>query len=246
MLVGLGGNNGSTFTAGILANKKKQTWETKRGTEHPNFHGSFTQSATTHVGYQFDEKTNQLKDVYKPVSEIMPMVNPCDFEITGWDINSMNMFDACKRAHVLEPTLVNALQKDLETIVPMPAVLNQEFIAANQSDRVDNVYTGTNQECIDKLRKDIQDAKARVDKVVILWTANTEMFLLPEIKDIADLQDRISRNVALPSSVLYCIAAIEEKVLYLNGSPQNTFHPGVIAYAKEKGAFLGGSDFKSG
>jgi myo-inositol-1-phosphate synthase len=158
----------------------------------------------------------------------------------------MNLFDACKRSHVLEPTLVNALQKDLEGIVPMPAVLNQEFIAANQSDRVDNVFAGTNQECIDKLRKDIQDAKARVDKVIILWTANTEMFLLPEIKDIADLQDRVARNVALPSSVLYAIAAIEEGILYLNGSPQNTFHPGVIAYAKEKGAFLGGSDFKSG
>lgn len=131
MLVGLGGNNGSTFTAGILANKKKQSWETKRGTEHPNFHGSFTQSATTHVGYQFDEKTNQLQDVYKPVNELMPMVNPIDFEITGWDISNLNMYEACKRAHVLEPTLVNALQKDLEDIVPMPAVLNQEFIAAN-------------------------------------------------------------------------------------------------------------------
>jgi len=124
MLVGLGGNNGSTFTAGILANKKRQSWESKRGTEHPNFHGSFTQCATTHVGYQYDEKTNQLKDVFKPVKELMPMVDPCDFEIAGWDINNMNMFDACKRAHVLEPTLVNALQKDLEGIVPMPAVLN--------------------------------------------------------------------------------------------------------------------------
>lgn len=107
MLVGLGGNNGSTFTAGILANKKNTSWETKRGVEHPNFHGSFTQSATTHVGYQYDEKTNQLKDVFKPVKDLMPMVDPCDFEISGWDISNMNMYEACKRAHVLEPTLVN-------------------------------------------------------------------------------------------------------------------------------------------
>jgi len=42
MLVGLGGNNGSTFTAGILANKFKQSWESKRDFEEPNFHGSFT------------------------------------------------------------------------------------------------------------------------------------------------------------------------------------------------------------
>jgi myo-inositol-1-phosphate synthase len=29
MLVGLGGNNGSTLVAGILANKHKMTWPTK-------------------------------------------------------------------------------------------------------------------------------------------------------------------------------------------------------------------------
>lgn len=129
------------------------------------------------------------------------------------------MYESCKRAHVLEPTLVNALKDDLEKIVPLPAILNQEFIAANQSDRVNNIFSGTNQECIDKVRKDIQDMKKKVDKVIILWTANTEMFLLPEIKDIADLQGRIERNTVLPSSVLYCIAAIEEGILYLNGSP---------------------------
>ena len=32
----------------------------------------------------------------------------------------------------------------------------------------------------------------------------------------------------------------------MNGSPQNTFHPAIVEYAREKGACLGGSDFKSG
>merc|ERR1711990_835001 len=59
-------------------------------------------------------------------------------------------------------------------------------------------------------------------------------------------KDRVQRDTALPSSVLYCIAAIEEGILYLNGSPQNTFHPGIIEYAEQKGGLLGGSDFKSG
>lgn len=176
----------------------------------------------------------------------MPLVNPIDFEITGWDINSANVFQACKRSHVLEPSLINAMQKELEAIKPMQAVLNQDFIAANQSDRIDNVFTGSNQECIDKIRKDIQDMKKKVDKVILLWTANTEMFLLPEIRDIAGLKDMVKRNQGLPSSVLYCIAAIEEGILYLNGSPQNTFHPGIVDYAKEHGALLAGSDFKSG
>lgn len=42
MLVGLGGNNGSTLVAGIMANKKKLAWETKNGTQSANFYGSFT------------------------------------------------------------------------------------------------------------------------------------------------------------------------------------------------------------
>jgi len=74
--------------------------------------------------------------------------------------------------------------------------------------------------------------KEKVEKVIILWTANTEMFLLPEINTIDDLNTRIEQNVALPASVLYCVAAIEEQCLYLNGSPQNTFHPAVVEYAK--------------
>lgn len=42
MLVGLGGNNGSTFVAGILANKKKMTWPTRTADVEANFYGSFT------------------------------------------------------------------------------------------------------------------------------------------------------------------------------------------------------------
>jgi myo-inositol-1-phosphate synthase len=42
MLVGLGGNNGSTFTAGILANKNNMSWATRNGEVSANFYGSFT------------------------------------------------------------------------------------------------------------------------------------------------------------------------------------------------------------
>jgi myo-inositol-1-phosphate synthase len=246
MLVGLGGNNGSTFTAGIIANRKKQSWESRTGTQHSNLHGSFTQSATAHVGYKFDEETGHLQDVFKPIKDLAPMADPLDFEISGWDISGADLYQACKRARVLEPTLIEALRPELEAIKPLPSVLNQDFIAANQSDRVDNVYEGTNEECIQKIRKDIQEMKKRVDKVVVLWTANTEMYMLPEIENIDELKSKVSRNASMASSVLFCMAAIEEQVLYLNGSPQNTFHPGIIEYAKQKGGLLAGNDFKSG
>ena len=76
------------------------------------------------------------------------MVNPVDIEITGWDISDLNMFESCKRAQVLETDLVNKLKDHLSSIVPMPAAFNPDYIAANQSDRVNSTMKGTNIEVI--------------------------------------------------------------------------------------------------
>ena len=246
MLVGLGGNNGSTLVAGILANKKKLEWETKQGCVSANFYGSLTQSGTVQVGYEFDEKTRVLQDKHICVKDLLPMVDPCDFEITGWDISGLNLYESCKRARVLEPDLIHQLKEDLEKIKPMPAAFSGDFIASNQADRSDNILKGSNQDIIKKIREDIRAMKSKCDSVVLLWTANTEMYLLPEIASMTDLHRMIQKNEALPASVLYCVAAIEEQILYLNGSPQNTFHPAIVEYAREKKSFIAGSDFKSG
>jgi myo-inositol-1-phosphate synthase len=114
MLVGLGGNNGSTFTAGILANRKNLSWDTRTGTSTANFYGSFTQMATTHVGFKFNEDDGTLTDVFKPIKEILPMATPIDFDVSGWDISKLNLYESVKRAHVLEPTLIEQLKGDLE------------------------------------------------------------------------------------------------------------------------------------
>ena len=47
-------------------------------------------------------------------------------------------------------------------------------------------------------------------------------------------------------STMYAVACILEGVPFVNGSPQNTFVPGVIALACERGVPIGGDDFKSG
>ena len=147
------------------------------------------------------------------------MVDPNDMVVHGWDISGLNLYEACKRAHVLEPDLINQLKDDLSQIVPLPAAFNGEFIAANQADRADNIKKGNNLEIVQQIRQDIQNMKKQVDKVVILWTANTEQYLLPEIETVDELIARLHQDAQLPASVLYCVAAIEEQVLYLNGSP---------------------------
>ncbi len=50
MFVGLGGNNGTTFTAMCLANREKLVWESKRGVHHSDFLGSVSQIGTFPLG----------------------------------------------------------------------------------------------------------------------------------------------------------------------------------------------------
>jgi len=48
-MVGIGGNNGTTILGGIIANKEKLTWNTKKGLQTANMLGSMTQCSTMKV-----------------------------------------------------------------------------------------------------------------------------------------------------------------------------------------------------
>jgi myo-inositol-1-phosphate synthase len=61
----------------------------------------------------------------------MPFVNPNDLVINGWDISSMNMADAMKRAEVLDYNLIEKLTPYMEKMVPKKGVYYNDFIAAN-------------------------------------------------------------------------------------------------------------------
>lgn len=70
----------------------------------------------------------------------------------------------------------------------------------------------------------------------------------PGLNDSAKaLLDSIHRNESEVSpSTLFAVASILEGSAYINGSPQNTFVPGVIELAEQRCVFIGGDDFKSG
>jgi len=83
-----------------------------------------------------------------------------------------------------------------------------------------------------------------------LWTANTERFadIMEGLNDTAEnLFKSIEREESeISPSTLFAIASILEGCPYINGSPQNTFVPGVIELAIQKNVPIGGDDFKSG
>lgn len=249
MLVGWGGNNGSTCTAGILANKMKMEWETKHRTQRANYFGSVTQASTVRLGGHGPNH----QDVHVPFSSLLPMVHPNDMVIGGWDISKMNLADAMKRSRVLEPDLQRQLRPHMEGLVPLPSVYYPDFIAANQETRADNALPGTDkQKHLEQIRKDIREFKAAngLDKVIVLWTANTERFASVQsgVNDTADnlLAAIKSNEPEIAPSTIFAVASILEGSVYINGSPQNTFTPGVIELAEQHDVMIGGDDFKSG
>ena len=255
LLVGLGGNNGTTLMASILANKHNISFENKEGVVKPNYYGSVTQSSTIKIGVDADGN-----DVYAPFNSIVPFVNPNDLVVDGWDISGMELDQAMKRAKVLDVTLQKQLVPHLKGKKPMESIYYPDFIAANQGDGADNVFNKVNGEVktddkwkdVEKIRKDIRDFKQKngLDKVIVLWTANTERYadVLPKVNDTADnlIAAIKSNHEEIAPSTIFAVASILENVPYINGSPQNTFVPGVIELAEKHHSFIGGDDFKSG
>lgn len=162
--------------------------------------------------------TGPSGDVYIPFKDLLPMVHPNDIVFDGWDISSLNIADAMERAQVLDWNLQKQLRPFLASMKPRPSIYCADFIAANQSDRADNVLTGTKQSMLEQIRADIRDFKEtnKLDKVIVLWTANTERFcdVRPGLNETADeLLESIARNESEVSpSTIFAVASILEGV----------------------------------
>lgn len=215
MLVGWGGNNGSTLTAALEANRRQLKWRKRTGVQEANWYGSITQASTVFIGSDEDGG-----DVYVPMKELLPMVEPDNIIVDGWDISGLHLGDAMRRAEVLDVALQDQIYDQLAQLRPRPSIYDPDFIAANQSDRADNVIRGTRLEQYEQIRKDIRDFRERsgVDSVIVLWTANTERFadVQPGLNTtsqelIASLE---ANHSEVSPSTIFAMASIAEGVSY--------------------------------
>ncbi|CCM03005.1 uncharacterized protein FIBRA_05120 [Fibroporia radiculosa] len=250
MMVGWGGNNGSTLSATILANHHNISWHTKAGIQQPNYIGSVLRASTVRLGT--DSSTG--KDIYVPISDVLPMVHPNDLVLGGWDISGASMDEAMKRAEVLDWDLQRQVAPHMAALgQPLPSIYYPDFIAANQEARADNVIPGTDKQAhLEHIRADIRRFKQQhgLDRIVVFWTANTERYsdIIPGVNDTADnlLKSIKTSHSEVSPSTVFAVAAILEGEPFVNGAPQNTFVPGVIELAEREKSFIGGDDLKSG
>lgn len=250
MMIGIGGNNGTTLAATVLANRHNVAWHTKSGIQQPNYIGSVLRASTIRLGV--DPITG--KDVNVPLGDVLPMVHPNDLVLGGWDISGLTLDKAMARAEVLPWDLQRQLTGYMANLgKPLPSIYYPDFIAANQEARADNLIPGTNKQVhLERLRADIREFRSTndLDRVVIFWTANTERYsdIIPGVNDTADnlLNAIKNSHPEVSPSTLFAVAAILEGEPFVNGAPQNTFVPGVVELAERKRAFIAGDDLKSG
>ncbi|HEY7898377.1 MAG TPA: inositol-3-phosphate synthase [Gemmatimonadaceae bacterium] len=223
----------TTFIAGVES--------IRRGLAKPI--GSITQTATIRLGKRTENRAPLIKD-------FVPLANLNDIVFGAWDPIPDDALTAVRKAGVLEEKDVAPIADFLASIKPMPAVFDNHYVTRIHGT---NVKTGkTKRDLAEQLRQDIRDFKSKnkLDRVVIVWCASTEIFIKagPQHATIEQFERAMDNNdEAIAPSMLYAYAAIMENVPFANGAPNLSADiPALLQLAQQRGVPLSGKDFKTG
>src|SRR6266511_5219004 len=100
-----------------------------------------------------------------------------DIVFGAWDPIPDDAYAAAKKAGVLEDRDLEPIADFLKSIRPMPAVFDNAYVTRIHGS---NVKQGkTKRDLAEQLRQDIRDFKAKnkLDRLVIVWCASTEVFI---------------------------------------------------------------------
>jgi myo-inositol-1-phosphate synthase len=232
LLVGLGAVS-TTFVAGVEAIRK--------GTAKPI--GSLTQMGTIRLGKRTENRSPKIKD-------FVPLANLDDIVFGAWDIFEDSAYDAALHAGVLEKALVEELREQLQSLKPMKAVFNHNYVKRLNGT---NIKEGKNKmELAEQLMADMAQFKEEkgCERLVIVWAASTEIFL--EISDIHKTVEAFEKAMydndeRIAPSMIYAYAAIKSGVPFANGAPNLTVDiPALTKLAEQHGVPICGKDFKTG
>jgi len=213
----------------------------RRGRSKPI--GSLTQMATIRLGKRTDNRSPLIRD-------FVPLAKLEDIVFGAWDPIPDDAYTAAKKAGVLEDRDLEPVADFLRAIKPMPAVFDNHYVTRIHGE---NVKKGkTKRDLAEQLRQDIRDFKAKhkLDRVVAVWCASTEIFIKPgpQHATIDQFEKAMERNdEAIAPSMLYAWACIMEGVPYCNGAPNLAVDTLALQQlANDRGVPISGKDFKTG
>jgi myo-inositol-1-phosphate synthase len=233
LTVGLGAV-ASTLIAGVEL--------VKRGVAQPI--GSLALMDTIRLGKRTDDRSPLIRD-------FVPLARLEDVVFGAWDPFPDDAYVAAQRAGVLEGGRhIEQISDALREVRPMAAAFDRTYVK--------NIDAGNVQASVDKrsmleaIRADInrfRDEK-RVDRVVMIWCASTEVFIEPGAAhlDLEAFEKAIDANdPTIAPSMLYAYAALLEGVPFCNGAPNLTVDtPALRQFATDRGIAISGKDFKTG
>ena len=232
LLVGLGAVS-TTLIAGVHALRKNLAEPI----------GSLSQMGTIRLGKRTEGRSPLIRD-------FVPLASLDDLVFGGWDIFNDDCYEAARTAGVLEPTMLDRVRPELESIRPWPAVFDQEYVKRLNGP---NVKSGANKrELADQVTDDIRRFKEtnQLDRLVLVWCGSTEVFMeeSPVHQTLAAFEEGLERSdPAIPSSMIYAYAAISEGIPYANAAPNLSADiPALVELAGKTGSPLAGKDLKTG
>lgn len=205
--------------------------------------GSLTQMGTIRLGKRTDGRSPLIKD-------FVPLAGLDDLVFGGWDVFPDDAYDSAEHAGVLPKEKLEQIRDQLKTVVPMPAVFDRNYVRRLEGSNVKSMKTKW--DAVLEVREDIKRFKEEngCERLVMIWCGSTEIFMAadPVHDTIESLEKAIRENhEAIPPSMIYAYAALQEGVPFLNGAPNLTVDvPGMIELARQNNVPVGGKDFKTG
>jgi myo-inositol-1-phosphate synthase len=232
LLVGLGAVSTTTI-AGVFAIRQKLAKPI----------GSLTQMGTVRLGKRTEGRSPRISDV-------VPLSDLGDIVFGGWDIFEDDCYAAARTAGVIEPSLLEQVRPELETIRPWPAVFDQRYVKRLAGP---NVKKGRNKrDLAEQVMEDIRLFKQThaLDRLVMIWCGSTEVFMTESEPhaSIKNFERALEENdPTIPSSMVYAYAAIREGIPYANAAPNLSADiPALVELAAHTRSPLAGKDLKTG
>jgi myo-inositol-1-phosphate synthase len=223
----------TTFVAGVEAVRK--------GLAHPI--GSLTQMGTVRLGRRTEDRSPLIQD-------FVPLASLQDLVFTGWDIFEDNMYEAARKAGVLDRELLDPIRPFLSSVKPCQAVFDRRYVKKLDGP---NVKKGkTKRDLAEQLREDIRQFRksSGADRLIMIWCGSTEIFLRPgEVhQSLKAFEKALAQNdEAIAPSMIYAYAALSEGVPFANGAPNLTVDlPAMYELSRRNQAPICGKDFKTG
>jgi myo-inositol-1-phosphate synthase len=232
LLVGLGAVS-TTVIAGVHAIRKHLAPPV----------GSLTQLGTMRLGKRTEGRSPLIRELFD-----LPSLDNVVFG--GWDIFEEDCYAAARTAGVLEPALLERVRSDLESVKPMSAVFDQQYVK-----RLDgpNVKKGkSKKDLADQVVQDIRQFKQRnnCSRLVMVWCGSTEIYMKEAAvhQSIEALERGLEQSdPAIPPSMIYAYAAIKEGIPYANGAPNLSADiPALVQLAAQTKSPMAGKDLKTG